>query len=506
MTEAACDRLPLDSYPGMNRFVLDWVGGDERFLPRKRVEGAGHHTAGEAPAATLADALIASNRRWGIDATAGVRQWASGSAISIVAGQQTGFAGGPLYTLVKLATLLKMKRQIEAGGRAVTLFFWLATEDHDYAEVAQIALPRHDSAGQSDLLWLRSSRARESREVVGRAAIPEDLVRELTTALKIDRPSWLRPGITFRDSFGELMASIAGNDVVLIDSLLPELRRAGAPLFESVVARWSDVQQSVAARSEELKNAGYVPQIVPRDDDGYTLLYRVDGNGNRDLMQKPERIESAESISTSAVTRPLLQDFVLRPDVFVGGPSEVAYYAQIAPLHDLLGVSMPKIALRGHVLVAPRKMVRYFSRFEIRPDEVFSTPEHVVAAHAADGVAKVRSTAADAERELMARIEAIRELALPADHAVARSINKSIGHIRYHFGKLTERAIRGLVRKDKERFQAARELVETFFPDRQVQDRVVAWFPFWCQYGGLLLDRIVGEVEPDAASFKIVSL
>src|SRR5581483_11168839 len=176
------------------------------------------------------------------------------------------------------------------------------------------------------------------------------------------------------------------------------------------------------------------------------------------------------------------------------------------PLHALLDVPMPRIALRGHVLVAPRKCVRYFSRFDIQPPEVFTTPERIVAVHAAEGVIEVRSIAAKAERDLQAQIEKIRALALPADHAVARAINRSIGHIEYHFRKLTERAIRGLVRKDKERFHAARELVATFFPDRHVQDRVVGWFPLWCEYGKLLLDRIVDEVEPDSSSFKIVSL
>jgi hypothetical protein len=184
----------------------------------------------------------------------------------------------------------------------------------------------------------------------------------------------------------------------------------------------------------------------------------------------------------------------------------VAYYAQVAPLHRMLDVPMPRVALRGHVLVGPRRVVRYLSRFEIRPEEIFTTAERLVAARQERQVAEVRSIAENAERSLNESIEKIRALALPADHAVARAINRSIGHIDYHFKKLTERAIRGLVRKEKERFQAARELVATFYPDQQVQDRVMAWLPYWFEYRTHLLDRIVEEVEPDTATFKIVSL
>jgi len=118
----------------------------------------------------------------------------------------------------------------------------------------------------------------------------------------------------------------------------------------------------------------------------------------------------------------------------------------------------------------------------------------------------VRSLASDAKRDLLARIEEIGDIALPAKHALARAIHRSIGHIEYHFGKLTERAIRGLVRKDRERWLAVRELVATLYPDRHVQDRVVGWIAYFCQYDKLLTARMVEEIEPDAPICKIVAL
>jgi bacillithiol biosynthesis cysteine-adding enzyme BshC len=486
----------------MNRFVLDWLSGDERFLPRLR----GGPPSPAAPDPRLVEAIVASNRRWGNNIDAEARRWAAGETQIITSGQQVGFAGGPLYTLVKLASLLKLKRDNESKSIPTTVLFWMATEDHDFDEIAKISIPNRDPNRQRDLITLRATRPFTSRRVVGREAIPESLIQELVATLGIERPKWLRPGITFGDSFAELMTTVGGGPFILIDSLLPEVRRAGAPLFQAIARKWTAVQKSIAKRSAELQRAGYTPQIVPREGEPYTLLYRIDADGNRELLQNPAAIDAPESISTSALTRPLLQDFVFRPSVFVGGPAEVAYYAQIAPLHRLLDVPMPRVALRGHVLVGPKRVIRYLSRFEIKPEEVFSTPEQLVANHEERQVAEIRAIAEKAQRTLNESIEKIRAIALPADHAVARSINRSIGHIEYHFKKLAERAIRGLVRKEKERFQAARELVSTFYPDQQVQDRVVAWFPFWSEYGNQLVERIVEEVEPDTAAFKIVSL
>ncbi len=489
-------RVPLEQYPGINRFVVDWLHGDERFLTRNPPPRRTRSVAPE-----LLDALDRSNRHWGIFAKEQLQRWARNESVTLVAGQQVGFAGGPLYTLAKIATLVKMKRELEANGTPAIAFFWLATEDHDFDEVATLNVPAKN--GQLDLLCIRAVRAAESRAVVGPLPLPESLIAQLLAVYDMPRPNWLREGITFRDSFAELIASIFGSEVVLIDALLPELRRAGAPLFGQIRAKHDVIQHALRQRSHALKAAGYNEQIVPADDGEYTLLFAIDRDGRRQIAKDEH---TPEETSTSALTRPLLQDFVLAPDVFVGGPAEVAYYAQIAPLHEMLGIGMPRVALRGHVLVAPKRVARAIDRFDLDPAEIFTSADSILAEREPEGVERIRTLAGEAKRELMQRIEAIGELALPADHSLAGKFNRSIGHIEYHFDKLAERAIKGLVRKDKERLAAARELVATLYPDRHVQDRVVSWFAYWCTHGEHLVERVLDELEPDSACFRIVSL
>jgi len=193
-------------------------------------------------------------------------------------------------------------------------------------------------------------------------------------------------------------------------------------------------------------------------------------------------------------------------DIFVGGPAEVSYYAQITPLHDLLGIPLPRVALRGHALVAPKRMMRFIERYSISAGEIFASADDLLAEREPKDVAAIRRQAETARKELMKHIERIGELALPADHALARAINRSIGHIEYHFNKLTERSIRALVRKDKERYAAAKELLATLYPDRHVQDRVVGWFPYWLQQGRGLVDLMIDEIAPDADSFSIIGV
>lgn len=501
MTEPSCWRAPLACYPGFNRFVLAWLDGRaNEFLPRD--PGAPRRTDRRI-APELAEALIASNQRWGFFVRDEVERWARGETYTIVAGQQVGFAGGPLYTIAKIATLIRMKKDAEAAGTPATALFWLATEDHDFAEVATLALPSRGK-NQLDLLHLKATRGYDSRATIGALPIPEALIAEFLAFSDMPRPTWLREGITFRDSFAELLAVAVREGIVLVDALLPELRRAGAPLFEQLVAKWDAVQDDIRKRSTALDDAGYPPQVVAREGEPYTLLFRLDAEGNRQPFDGTAA--NPETISTSALTRPLLQDFVLQPDVFVGGPAEVAYYAQIAGLHELLGIPLPRVALRGHALVVPKRVGRLFTRFDLAPVDAFSSADEILAEREPHGVGAVRDIAREAHLELGAAIEKIRELALPADHSLNRSINRSIGHINYHFEKLTERATRGLVRKDRERFAAVKELVATLYPDRHVQDRITGWIAFWCEHGDLLVERLVEEIAPDAPEFRIVSL
>src|SRR3954453_7208619 len=252
-TEAACLRIPLAAYPGFNRFTLDWIAGNPnatQFLSRS----SARRDATTRDAA-LADALIASNRQWNRNVDDEILRWSRGETFTVIAGQQVGFAGGPIYTLAKLAGMLKLKRDNEARGIPTTVFFWLATEDHDFAEVATLSLPKRDPKQQLDLTTFRA-RHPMGKMAVGALPVPEELTLELIEYLDIARPSWLREGITFRDSFAELLTSAVDGKFILVDALLPELRRAGAPLFDAIATKWDHIQHSLDVRAEELTKAG----------------------------------------------------------------------------------------------------------------------------------------------------------------------------------------------------------------------------------------------------------
>ena len=511
--------VPLADYPGISRFALDWISDREKATSLLERPAVAPRLRRRPVSAGLSAGLIASNATWGIDVRRQIEQWSSGQAMSVIAGQQVGFAGGPLYTLAKIATLLRLRRDLEERhGRPVVAFFWLATEDHDFSEVSRITLP-----GDKDNVEIRARSRPDSRRTVGDLAVPREL-RERLLRDYGPAASWLTAGVTFRDSFAQLMREAFGDSIVLVDALLPEVRAAGSPMFQSVLESWSAVQSRLETNAKRIEAAGYQPQVEPRPDEGYTLLYHIDARGDRRLVHFDghswsiggEVATAAELVgllhrnpacfSTAALTRPLLQDYVFEPDVFVGGPAEVSYYAQLEGLHDLIDAPRPRVMLRGHLLLAPGKLLRNVERHGISPATLFPSPERPLADREVVRIEEIRSIALAAQTALEREIDLIRAIALPADHSLARSLARSIEHIRYHFQRLCERAIHAVERKDRERYAAVMRLASVLLPGGVPQDRVVAWYPYWRQFGSPLIDRMVEVVEPDTAIVKIIGV
>lgn len=492
----------LDVYPGLNRFALDLTrraSSAARFLcplDLSCLTPSGQHRD---PA--LIDGLLRSNHQWGNDVAALLEPWSRGETVTLIAGQQVGFAGGPLYTLVKVASLLRLREELARRGIPATVFFWLATEDHDLAEVARLTLQTRDGLHE-----IRAEDRPASPHVVGSLPVPESL-RQQFTRLMNTAPAWMSSGLTFRDSFAQLMVSALGPGVVvLVDSLLPELRRSGAPLLTRLFQNSQDLQGLIRTRSEEIRAAGYAPQIEPAADGSYSFLYRVGANGERRPLLAHEEMPPPESISTGVLTRPLLQDSVFRPDVFVGGPAELAYYAQLAALHDRLGIPQPQVALRGHALVAPAKVLRAVERYELKTEELFLPVDDLISLHETHAMARLAEILSGAESRIEEQLQQVRSFIAWHDVTMIRAVDHSLRKIRHQFRRVAERGKKAIARRDAERFHAIRRLSETLVPRGEPQDRGVAWVGYWLQYGKHLVDRLVAEVEPGTDRLKILGL
>lgn len=512
--------LPLASYPGMKGYALDLV------LDRGEAAALGARRESVAPRppsrdrAALAASLERANRGWGNDVAAELAAWSSGASVAIVAGQQVGFAGGPLLTLSKIASLLHLRASLASRGVRATAFFWMATEDHDFGEVAALDWP-----GRESVVKLRSPHPSGAPRCVGGLEVPSSLRARLGELSGLIDAPWMRDGVSFRDSFAMLLAeALAGRGLVLVDALDPELRRAGAPLLRAIAAEATEVESAVAARGTTLEAGGYAPQIVPGPDGRYAILYLVEPDGTRLALrreadgwragERPLADAALASIletepwrvSTGALTRPLLQDYVFEPAVFVGGPAEVSYYAQIVPLHARFGVEPPHVALRAHVLATEEKVLRAIERYAIGADELALPADEILARRERGAIEALRrdvdALAASIARQSQPVVDAI----LAADRSMERSLRRTLRRLEFHARRLETRGARAIARREADRHRAVARLANALFPDGVPQDRRISWLRLWLDHGPALVDRLVELAAPDAATYRIAGV
>lgn len=513
----------LASYP-MNRFTLDYIRGEGRareFLGFREL--AELRPAGIARGTDeLARALIESNRAWGNDVLAAVERWRDGSSVALVAGQQVGFAGGPLYTLAKIATLLSIRNTLRQRGVASSVFFWLASEDHDFDEVATVHL-----STKAGLQRVRSDERPAKSAPVGPMPVPASLRRRLLEQLPAAAADgWAAEGLSFTESFARLLvATFGGEEIVLVDSLLPQLRRAGKRLLHEVVGQYDAIERHLNVRAAALRDAGYSPQVVPDEEGRYSLLFIIDEESGERLHLRRDgeafrvgsqsvttdelhaMVDAApERISTGALTRPLLQDDVLAPELFVGGPAELAYYAQLAPVADAAGVRQASVALRGHALVLPQRSFDALSRYGIDAPRIFTEPATLLLEHEPQAAAALEQELRSMRDDIERHVGEVERIVTPADRGMKKSIDRSLAHLRYHLDRLGERSRRAIARRDRERYDAVVGALALVAPEGIPQDRKAAWITYWLKHGREVVDRLIDEIEPHSDNWKIIAL
>jgi bacillithiol synthase len=297
---------------------------------------------------------------------------------AIVTGQQLGLFGGPCFTLYKAWTAVAWARALSRRwGRRVRPIFWLQTEDHDFAEIAWCGCP--------DGTRVEISKGAPSRASVSERRVPEEidgLLAEFVQALGpgphrdpiTDRLSaFWSAGASWTEAFSALLRwTFQDTELLLFDPRHPAAAAAAAAIHERALFGAAELAEGLRAQASEIEAAGFDLQVPLRSEtlsfvhldgpsgDRQRLRWESgaarcpDGRGvdgetlRRWLAEEPRRFTS------SALLRPIVQDFLLPTAGYVAGPGEIAYWAQLPPLYAAWSLDMPRVLPRARVrLVEP---------------------------------------------------------------------------------------------------------------------------------------------------------
>lgn len=429
----------------------------------------------------------------------------------VVTGQQVGWLLGPTYTLSKAVTAVRLAQAHDRPERPVVPVFWMATQDHDVAEMDHAWVLGRDERLHRLHLPLRPGPA------VGRALLDPAWVEAALGHLRaIDQadgrggphlPDVLSlladaaDGATrWSDAFARLLGTLLGDQgLVLLDPLDPAVARLWRPLLdrelEAPEASAAHVRQGAArleargwaaqlGRAEGATNLfaerprGVSRELLRRDGDGWRL-----GHGTVSLDDLRAWLDhDPTAVTPAAGLRPVFQDAVLPSAVFVAGPGEIRYLAQLRGVYEQHGVRMPLVWPRASVTVLQPPVRRILDRHGLDWRAVMADPRRAhcdlaLRLHGhADGFG---AGLAAIEREAQGLIERIGAI----DPTLERSVRKGHRHLDRTLVSLREKAAQALARRDDDLRRQFARLEAHLRPNGGLQERVLSPFTFFLTLG-----------------------
>ncbi len=441
------------------------------------------------------------------------------NALVVVAGQQPGLFGGPLYTLYKALTAVALARDIEAAsGRPVVPIFWVASDDHDLEEVRRTWVS--DGASEPDLLEYPAggvprgtsfARIRLGPEIDGLVGRVESLLdgSEFRGGVLEPLRAAYASGRCWSEAFGRFMAAfVAPLGALVFDPSDPEAKALALPVFEREIALLGRSSTRAREVGEELVRRGYHAQIA-RAGNELNLFWhgeareavRVEEDGALRLAVSGRRLSPKEltamirerpvDASPGVLLRPLVQDHLFPTAAYVGGPSEVAYWAQINALYPLFDARLPAITPRaGATLLEPR-VAKILDRLDIAWSSLAGDVEARIGEILRGLLPEDFPEAFERERgewrKSFLRLEA---KVVAFDPSLRSAVATAKGKFEHESAALERKLMQVWKRRQEELVQKIRRAGAQLFPRGHLQERVHSPLGYAARYGPDLVARL----------------
>ena len=453
-------------------------------------------------------------------------------AVAVVTGQQAGLFGGPLYTLHKALTALRLAERTAAEHQVPTVaIFWIDAEDHDWNEVkactvldgslspVRIALNDPPGAGDGPVAAVQLDDSVTSALDLLAATLPPS---EFTPSLFEGLRKAYAPGVGMAVAFARWLESLLGpRGLVVFDAS----DRAAKPLASGVFAREieyiGETSHLAAATGSALTALGYHAQVTPHE--GHAALFQIDGTrvGVRvedGLLKLGDTNATKESIlelvrtdpgtfSPNVLLRPVVQDTLFPTVCYVGGPSEIAYLGQLRNVYAAFGVPMPLLEQRVSATILDSNAMRFLQRHELSLDALKAQDEAALnQLLKAQIPPAVDACLEDAARAIAERLESLAEAVAELDPTLEGATRSALGRMQDDLKKLQGKIIQAAKRKDETLRRQFVHAQAQAFPGGQPQEREIGLVYFVNKYGSVLVDRLNEELPLDHGSHWVVTI
>ncbi len=487
---------------------------------------------------SVCDALVEINTACGASAAAmaNIERLRDDSTVAVLTGQQTGLFTGPLYTIYKALSAVKLAERLSAEGVPAVPLFWAATEDHDFDEVANTSVIARDGSVFT-VNYDASDRVADSQ--VGSTVLDAtitDAIRDLTDSLprtdlsdsveQLLSAAW-EPGQNFGAAFLVQMAEIFRPfGLVFVDPQNIGLKRLSATICGEAIVRSDEISKNVTARSNELVSRGYHAQVMVGDDyfplfwqtdQGVRSAVRRTGNGSYRSKSDKREFTTAELVEIAAseperfspgvMLRPVVQDYLFPTICYFGGGAEIAYFGQNSAVYETLGRPVTPVLHRQSFTIIEPRHERILNELDLEFIDLFAGIEallpSLIEKHISPDTAKLF---AEVEGRLNIELDRL-DLSLTAlDVTLAADLAKRRRKMIYHIDALRKKAFRAELRKSELINGRIAAAFSSIYPNGHLQERSINIVTYLNKYGTNFVDWLYDSIDLDDRGHRLIHL
>lgn len=542
------ESLPFSSVPGQSKLFVEYLTNPlslKRYYPSivsSHTQVTEHIPEVLANYKTdrtqLCDALtrISSKFGAGVQTLNNIDLLREHETVAVVTGQQTGLFTGPLYSIYKALSAIKMAECLRGRGIKAVPVFWMATEDHDLAEVSNAFII---DSGQELAEFRVSADENEHGRSVGRikldgsvsAAIGELFSSLPPTEFTVDlrhllELSWAE-GIPFGEALGTFLTCLLGNyGIIIVDPLDDSLKQLSASMYSEAIKRSGEIVSALTARSSKLVGDGYHAQVLV-EKDYFPLFWHTDKDhrvalrrnaegmlqvkGEKTSFTETELAERALSepkrFSPGVMLRPVVQDYLFPTVCYFGGGAEIAYFAQNSEVYRILDRPVTPILHRQSFTIVEAKHARTLEKYELQFADLFASEAELLPKLVDKFIdPNTAKLFAEVEEKINTELNRLDQALSHMDVTLAANLATRRQKIIYHIGALRKKYHFRRAEMDETIGRRMHAAFVALLPQGHLQERKLNVTPFLNRFGPSFIDTVYASIDLDDKGHRIVYL
>jgi bacillithiol biosynthesis cysteine-adding enzyme BshC len=464
-----------------------------------------------------------------------IKKLSDKKTLAVVTGQQLGILGGPLYTFYKIITTIKLSRFLTERYDDYNFVpvFWLEGDDHDFNEVRSMKLI-DDNNSLITIGYKEEIEEDDAKQSVGLIKFDESINEfyakleknlketEFKQALLANLKSFYKTDVTFKQAFKNLIFNYFDQyGLVIFDPQNDEVKKLLKPIFKKEITDFrihTEKLVQVSATLEELYHAQVKVKPVNlflRIDDGRHLIEPVENEFRLRRKRKSftqdqllELLENEpEKFSPNVLLRPICQDYLFPTAFYVGGPSEISYFAQIKPLYEFYNIPCPIIYPRSSVTILESAISNSLDKYSVSINDIFmdveGTKKKIINSVEESSLDEIFSGITN---EVEGAFDQLKEKLFDLDKTIADSSNRYRDKIFSALNELKSKAEKAQQKKYEVTLRQIDRAAINLFPNSSLQERELNFVYFANKYGDQFLKKIFDELQINKFEHQVIKI